>query len=276
MSDFNVKQGNLLPVVAATLLNPDGTPFNLTGCTVAFNAQGPVGFTGAAVIVTAAAGTVTYTFAAGQTEVPGDYQAEWMVTKADSSVVRFPLALPDYLTFTILAPLPITPPTNVTLVRDCYEPIRAILGDFNTTFRRYDDSAVASVVRTVLRTGKLEGFTLTANLQGITPAIIAPRVFGTLVYHAAKMLLVPNVAEYQYRTRALGEKFGNQREFLRDLENSLFELENDTVFRTWNSFYSWLNSTTGINIWQNLAAMHVVAPVAEVTIGRNGITVSGS
>jgi hypothetical protein len=110
----------------------------------------------------------------------------------------------------------------------------------------------------------------------VTPAITVPRVWARWVFNAAKRLLGPNVASFSFRTRPLSQAMGNQREFFRDIENTLYDLENDGVFVTWTSYYSWVNSITGMNVWQNLSQMHVVAPVAEVTVGRDGVKVTSS
>ncbi len=160
---------------------------------------------------------------------------------------------------------------NVSLVTQTYDPVRAILGDFSTVSRRYEDSAIASVVRTVLRLGKVPGYTLTADQLGITPAITTPKPLALLIYNAAKTLLLPNVAEYSYRTRAISERFGSQKNFLFDLENALYDEEHGEMFYTWQMFYGWVHSVTGINLWELLTEVKFNTPVATVTIGPGGI-----
>lgn len=94
---FTLKPGDLLPIFERILTNPDDTPFPLTGYSVAFRfrPRGPSGVWqgGAAAIVSASGGHVSYTWAAGNTDVPGVYEAEWRCTHlATGKVVTFPTA----------------------------------------------------------------------------------------------------------------------------------------------------------------------------------------
>lgn len=283
--DFRISKGNVLSV--SDQLEDDNGPVNLTGCTVVFNfqlvpAEEGVSFSGTATITDAVNGKVSCSFTSDQTVTPGLYQAQWQVTDASGNVRSFPtgsLQNDDqngrYILFEIVDTVPLDPESGVTLVSDSYEGVRAILGDHDPQFRKYEDQAIASVVRTVLRCGNLPGYTLTPNRLGITPTILQPRDFGILLHRAAKMLLLPDAAEYSYRTRALSERFGEQKFFVQELENALYDLENcGGVFHTFQTFYGWVNALTGMNIWSMMTDMTTRAPVANVIIGRAGIQVN--
>jgi len=152
-----------------------------------------------------------------------------------------------------------------------YDLVRAVLGDFNASFRKYQDTAIASVVKTVVRLGRIPGHALTSDLLNFTPAITSPKTLGLVVYHAAKMMLLPNAASYRYRLRAISEQFGEQKIFLMDLETALFELENGEMFYTFQSFYGWIQGITGVDLWAALTEVKVNAPVALVTVGPGGL-----
>jgi hypothetical protein len=97
MSDFFVKQNDTNPVIQATLIGPDGTPTNLTGCTVVFHMAEKNTL---AIKVNAAAtpdpdqttnpGVVRYTWTGTDTDTVGDYVAEWQVTLPSGKIVTYP------------------------------------------------------------------------------------------------------------------------------------------------------------------------------------------
>lgn len=79
MSNINIRQGDTLPVITATLSDSSGA-INLTGYTVTFKAKlvgGSTVISRACTIVSAAAGTVQCTLAAPDTDVAGSYLAKF-------------------------------------------------------------------------------------------------------------------------------------------------------------------------------------------------------
>jgi hypothetical protein len=96
MADLTVKRGDLKPVVNATLTDESGTAIDLTGATVTFTLRklGSVGTpllnAVAATVVSAASGTVRYTWLATNTDTAGLYLSEWRVTFSDATTQRFP------------------------------------------------------------------------------------------------------------------------------------------------------------------------------------------
>jgi hypothetical protein len=282
--DFRITQGNR-PKITDTL-SDDAGPVDLTGCTVRFIFQRDptVSFSKAAIVTVAAAGTVEYTLAAGESDAIGLYQAQWEITTTSTGIKRtFPTgSLNDddtsgrYITFEIVPALPIIETADATPVWELRETVRAFLGDFDAAIRRYQDSAIDSVVRGLVRAGALTGYALTNDRLGIAPAIIDPKAFGLLTYKAVKAISLPNVGSYSYRTRALSETFGRQTEFLFALETAIYENENADMFSSMFTFYTWVNSITGVNLWALLSDMKVSAPVMTVSVGRGGIIMSPS
>lgn len=93
-SDFFIKRGDRLPTLARQLLWNDGTPINLTGCTVrwkmARKSDGAVVVDAAAAIVSAADGRVQYEWVAPDTDDSGHFEGEWRVTYPDGKTLTVP------------------------------------------------------------------------------------------------------------------------------------------------------------------------------------------
>lgn len=103
---FSIKAGDLLPSLAATLTDQDGTVENLTGSTVVFrwSLKGSRTYqSAAAAIVSAVDGTVRYDWVTGQTDAPGEYLGEFVVTDGASKDKTFPST--GYIAFTVSVPL---------------------------------------------------------------------------------------------------------------------------------------------------------------------------
>lgn len=152
------------------------------------------------------------------------------------------------------------------------EPVRAFLGDFNATVRKYQDSAIDSVVKTLVLCGHVPGFSIDG--ANIVPAVVAPRDYAAVVYKTCLRFVAPTAAAYSYATRAIRESFGNQRDFLMELHLALHEAEGGSaMFSSYQSLAGWMNAITGADLWAHLSAMQTNAPVATVTVGRDGVQV---
>ena len=273
MNPITITQGNL-PLLTGSLVDAAGAAVSLASCTIAFAFQGPgAAWVHAGSVVSAAAGTVSYQLATGETDVAGSYQGQWRVTNGSGVVTIYPLT--GTIPLIIAAALPVTAsPSNIILISQMYEPVRVCLGDFNPNFRKYSDDAIASVVRTCLRIGKIPLQSAGSDGWSIAPGIVLPSQMALLMYHSAKMFMGPLAIETKLDSRALGQRKGRPELFWFDLNNAIYEIENGEMFSSFQSFYSWVNSLTGIDIWSVMSDMRTAAPVATVNIGRAGVTVS--
>ena len=93
---FVIRQHDRLPILAATLTDATGAAVDLTTATaVRFhlktqNGNGATPINQAAAVVNASAGQVSYSWASGDTDVAGAYNAEFEVTWADGRLSTFP------------------------------------------------------------------------------------------------------------------------------------------------------------------------------------------
>jgi hypothetical protein len=255
---FVISQGNL-PTLQDTL-RVENCPVDLTGATVTFTYQGPATATVAAVVTDASCGKVQYQFTAGQTTAAGNYQGQWTVTDSLGGVRSFPTVPFAYI---ISAALPTPDFTGFTRISDLYDDVRAVTGDFKRVL--YDDAAIASVMRVQLRLGRVhtdcKRWMLAPDNFTLSPPITSSDclAYGQLVYTTAQALIGPNLAAYNYRTRALSERFGEQRDFIFLLNNTIYQLENGE--QAWGSITglrSWLFSLNGIWAWSYQQAEQMI------------------
>lgn len=95
MADFYIKQGDLLPIMTATLTDALGTAVDLTGSTVTFRmANRSTGANkisaGSCTLVNATAGEVSYAWVSGDTGTAAEYDGEFHVTFAGGKTETFP------------------------------------------------------------------------------------------------------------------------------------------------------------------------------------------
>lgn len=93
MPDYQIRAGDQLPPIEATLVDAAGAPINLTGSTVQLLYRpiaGGATISRACTIVDALAGSVKYQWAAGETSTPGTYLAYFSLTAPDGRTETFP------------------------------------------------------------------------------------------------------------------------------------------------------------------------------------------
>lgn len=93
--DYFVKRGDDSPAITSTLYDAAGDPVNLTGATVRFfmSKRGSDSTTVAGngeIADDETTGVVSYEWQEGDTDDPGDYEAEWEVTFAGGAKQTFP------------------------------------------------------------------------------------------------------------------------------------------------------------------------------------------
>lgn len=109
MSDIVIKAGDTFPVLSVTIVNQDDdTPVDLTGATVVFRMAPD---SGGAIVLSATAsvrdgvnGVLEYNWAPGQTDTPGRYRGEFIITMPSGKVMTAPNT--SYLDVRIVERLP--------------------------------------------------------------------------------------------------------------------------------------------------------------------------
>ena len=225
--------------------------------------------TRAATIVDAPSGQAAYVLTGADTMTPGRYRAQFQVSSSDGPILYFPAQ--GWLWFTVEEFL--APTTYSTLV-DFYEPVRAIMGDFRRPFK-FEDAALASVLRTMVRTGKIgPTYVISPDALSVQPAVTRVKDFAGLTYWSARSLLGPQLRGESWATRGLKVRRNDQRDFLFELEHILYDIENPCQLVSFQSYYSWVNSLAGINVWGLMTEMKVEGPVATAILGTGGIQIN--
>ena len=108
MATIRIKQGDLRPIITATLVDSTDTAIDLTSASsvkFVMNLQGSTTnkIDAAGVILTAASGIVTYTWVGTDTDTIGTYDAEFEVKWATDIYQTFPVR--NYLTVEIVQDL---------------------------------------------------------------------------------------------------------------------------------------------------------------------------
>lgn len=92
--DFVIKQGDTLPILTDTLTYSNGSAANLSGASVNFVMRSLTAIAPwtnlPATVVSAGAGTVSYTFTATDTANAGMFMANWVVTFSGGAVMSWP------------------------------------------------------------------------------------------------------------------------------------------------------------------------------------------
>jgi hypothetical protein len=94
-ADIVFKQGDTAPIIKETFLNAGNENYNIEGSSVVFQMRAltsstPVKLTGTVAIISGSKGEVTYSPSAKDTEVPGSYMANWLVTFSSGARMTFP------------------------------------------------------------------------------------------------------------------------------------------------------------------------------------------
>jgi hypothetical protein len=119
-----------------------------------------------------------------------------------------------------------------TTIASFRAPVRAVLGDSHPTLQQYHADQIDEAVRLVIRLGRAPGVTLSTDAQS-TVQNVTPfdnehgKNWARIVLNAAKRFVVANAASGSFRTRALAETFGEQREMVLDLLDEIYRLDCD-------------------------------------------------
>lgn len=161
-----------------------------------------------------------------------------------------------------------------TTIESLYPYVRAVLGDFNAAVRKYSDDAIKGVVQMLVVTGQLPNYKLSVDQSSIEPALASPKDFGIILYRAALTFVAPNSSSYGFSTRALKERWGDQKLLLGELHTVLYEVEFGDMLASWTNFSTWLTSISGLDLFKHLTEMEVGVPIAKANFNIAGLTIS--
>lgn len=222
-----------MPILTYTFLDDAGNPVDLTGATVTLNYQNlrdNAKSSVSATITDALAGTVEYQWDADDTLDPGDYVYSWTLTFSGGRSQTYP-EFPAVLEFSIGPAISDSMP-----IASFRTFIRTLLGDNHPTIKTYEAVQIDDAVRLIINLGQITGVTLSTDGTSLVPAL-APlsatqtdttvaKNWARVVYYAAKRFVAGNPSSYSFRTRALSESFGEQRDMMFELLQDVYELDN--------------------------------------------------
>ena len=154
--------------------------------------------------------------------------------------------------------------------------LRIMLGDFDAVAQQYADTVLDDGVRAAIQLGKLPGFELSVDRNGINPNIGNANAFALVTYHTAKLFVQSRPDRYSYKTRPMSESFGSLHRFLASLEADIHKLENGDLFLGYQTYFSWLTGTAGLPLFETLVQFDLSAPFWSVSLTRDGMRVGSS
>ncbi len=161
-----------------------------------------------------------------------------------------------------------------------YVTLRVFLDDLDPETFAYPDATLLNALRAALLLNKLPGYTLTPDQNAVTPDLLAaganPNNYALLVYHTVRLFHLGQRDRYSYKTRAVSESFGSMREALLALELDLHQLENGTLFLSWQSYHSWVAGMAGLPAGLVLTNVNVKAPFFTANVSTAGVTITPS
>jgi hypothetical protein len=149
-----------------------------------------------------------------------------------------------------------------------------LLGDLDASVYQFSNSNLDVGVKTMVRMGKLSGFTLSQDSLSVTPSVDNPNDYALLLYETVRSFVAGNPDSYSFKTRAVGERFGSCSTFLAELEQNIHELRNGTMFDGWQGFIGWVRGMGGLDPMALMTRLTVDAPIQTVSVGVDGMRVS--
>ena len=157
-----------------------------------------------------------------------------------------------------------------TAISDLYNALRHLLGDRDSTVQLYQDSSLLIAVQTMVQMGKVSAFELSTDHLSITPAITTPNDLALLLYHTVLSFVASEPDSQSYRTRAVSETTGANREFIWQLTSSIHELQSGTMFDSWQSFGAWIQGVAGVDLVTFLSPLSSISGFAGVSLDMAG------
>ena len=154
---------------------------------------------------------------------------------------------------------------SVALV-DFREPLRFLLGDLNPQEQVYSNADLDAGVRASVRLASVDGLSLTAcraRIQGAAGADPTANQFALLTLKTAEIFVSANPDGYNYRTRAIAEKFDGWTNILEALRGRIYDLEAGTGFVSWQEWNQFLFGVDGINRRMVETALTGTPPVRD-------------
>ena len=152
-----------------------------------------------------------------------------------------------------------------------YEPVRLLLGDLDSSVRRYPDATVAAGVRTACRVRLPGRYTVAPDGTAIVPEPDA-NGFALLSLHTALLFLVAQPEAESLKTRAVTLARRQGSAALLELKAQAWKLESGTCFKGWRDLHSWMIGMGGLPFAASLSQVEVETPFTTLYVTRGGAT----
>ncbi len=136
-------------------------------------------------------------------------------------------------------------------VREATDIVRVLLGDLNDAEPDYPLEGVDRAVRAGVRLLLVAGLQLNPCRSGVVRqdgSDPTATEFALLCYKIARQYVASQPDRYEFAMRALRERFGGWSNLLLDLEERIHDLENGSMFDSWQQLNAFLEGNRGLKL----------------------------
>lgn len=153
-------------------------------------------------------------------------------------------------------------------VDEFIEPVRWLLGDHNDAIRMYPDAVYERGIKTIVKGGQVDGYTLAGDQVTIVPDVPDGPTFLLLAAKVALGFAQSFPARQGTRTRAWSETIGDYDTLVDRLRELVYDCENGNMGVGFQGYLAFISGYTRMEgkVWQFMARLTFLGPPLQVSL----------